>query len=93
MLLDHRQLAEEVGNAPTRGLRTLNSRRSVNCASTFFAAGARLAYTFEFLRQRTGKEKDGDENYRPPTPTLDLDERGSLPYDENAIIDADLISH
>ena len=37
--------------------------------------------------------KDGDEDYRPPTPTLDLDERGSLPYDENAIIDADLISH
>ena len=41
----------------------------------------------------TGKEEDGVEDYRPLTPTLDLDERGSLPYDENAIIDPDLISH
>ena len=37
--------------------------------------------------------RDGDEDHRPLTPTLDLDEEGSLTYDENAIFDADLIFH
>ena len=41
------------------------------------------------LKAAYRKEKDGDDDYRPLSPTLDLDDRGSLPYDENAIIDTE----